>query len=96
MRPETSAGAFWIVSQCEILRLLEHTMNYDDAWRDLHFRIRLFWLVFLGYMPGVLLIAFLLHEIFSGLDDRVIAWAAIPWMAAYGAAAIYRTWFRCP
>jgi hypothetical protein len=36
-------------------------MNYDDARRDLHSRIRLFWMVFLSYLPGVGVIALALN-----------------------------------
>jgi hypothetical protein len=71
-------------------------MNYDDQWRDLHNRIRLFWFVFLGYGPAVLLITFALGRIFRGLDDRAFPWIAGVWGIAYLAAGIYRTAFRCP
>jgi hypothetical protein len=69
-------------------------MSYDDAWRDLHKRVRLFWLLFLGWAAGAVLSEFVLDAIHPGLGDSV--WIAIPWIVAVFAAGLYWELFPCP
>jgi hypothetical protein len=71
-------------------------MKYEVEWQDLRRRIRLFWIVWLGYLPGVLLIAFVLHKMSPGLSDRAVPWIAGAWMIAFVSGSFYRTAFRCP
>jgi hypothetical protein len=66
--------------------------NYAAAWADLRWRIRLFWIVFLTYLPGVALITWLWPNLFEGLGFIV----AIPWMIAFIIAGFYRHSFGCP
>jgi len=71
-------------------------INYDDQWRDLRKRGRLFWFVFLGWVPAELLILNTLDSISPGLGNRAFLWVGGLFMVAFFAAGIYRDRFRCP
>jgi hypothetical protein len=50
---------------------IEHlAMNYDHQWRDFRRRNRLWWFVFLGLIPGIILVGFALDLISPGLAER--------------------------
>jgi hypothetical protein len=68
--------------------------SYQANWQDLRRRQLLVWLIVLSYIPGVLLLSFM-------LDAWAFNWvrAVVPaglWMAALGAAALYLRGFPCP
>jgi hypothetical protein len=73
-----------------------HQTDYDAQWADLRLRDRLFWFIFLSYMPGVAFITYLVHLAWPDFIDRVGFIVAIPWMAAFLVAGIYRMSFNCP
>jgi hypothetical protein len=72
-------------------------MNYDPQWRNLRKRNRLWWSVFLGLIPAIILIGFALDlispELAKRTSDTIFFYA---WMAAFAAASIYAGGFRCP
>jgi hypothetical protein len=71
-------------------------MNYEDQWRDLHRRIRLFWFVFLGGGVGVALSGIALDHLSPSLANYAVPWIGGGWLAAFAAAGVYRSTFRCP
>ena len=66
--------------------------DYSAAWRDLGRRRRLMWILFLGYVPGVALLCFVLARYQEGLCARI----AIAWMLVMGIAIAWAASFRCP
>jgi hypothetical protein len=67
--------------------------DYGREWADLRRRTRIFWIIFLGYIPGVVILNLLAGLIAPSLTPM---WIAVPWMGAFMAAGIYRALFRCP
>lgn len=70
-------------------------MTYDDAWQNLHKRVRLFWLISLSWLPVAVLSALALDAIHPGLGEYSI-WIAILWAVADIAARLYWELFPCP
>ena len=73
---------------------MDVSQNYRGAWDDLRKRIRIFWIVVLGYMPGVGLCTYLVYTF--GLPHWIAQGVAFVWMAAFIGAGGYRCGFRCP
>ena len=73
-----------------------HQTDYDAAWADLKWRIRMFWIVVLTYLPGVALITWLGSLIWPSHREQVGLVVAILWMIAFAATGFYRSFFRCP
>jgi hypothetical protein len=69
------------------------TMGYETQWRDLKFRLRLFWIVALTYVPGVLAMALPLQ---AYSEDQLIPWLAAGWLVGVMAAGAYLGRYRCP
>ena len=70
--------------------------EYLRSWRDLRRREVLFWLVVLSYVPGILLIIWIVNEIRDDVPEHMFAFLSAAWIAAFVAAAAYRQRFRCP
>jgi len=74
--------------------------DYSDAWRDYRRRRLVFWAVFLGYVPGVMLILFAVGLPLSALSGIKPDYFAYPvagaWMLAFLIASVRLSWFRCP
>jgi hypothetical protein len=75
--------------------------GYAAAWRELRRRRRLTWVLFLGYIPGVAALCFLVGAPVTrmgGSKQGEVACAVIAllWILAFAAAAIRLTFFRCP
>jgi len=71
-------------------------MNYDEDWRDLRSRIRLFWFVWLSGVPLIALVAAALDRISPKIANQTGVGLVIAWMIAFVAAGIYRQAFKCP
>jgi uncharacterized membrane protein len=71
-------------------------MSYDENWRDLRTRIRLFWFVWLSGVPLLAIIIAALERIFPKTADLAGVGLAIAWMVAFFVAGIYRQAFKCP
>ena len=72
-------------------------LDHSAAWRDLTKRRRLFWGIFLGYVPGVALLCFVIGRPLSALTGgEPCLWIAFCWLLAFTIAAIYLQQFRCP
>ena len=59
-----------------------------EGLRDIRFRRRSFWLVFLGYLPVMAAL--------SLLGEWVFPWAAYVWMGLFMGAGMYVWISRCP
>jgi hypothetical protein len=75
--------------------------DYPAAWRELRRRRRFLWVLFLGYIPGVAALCFLVWlavTMTAGSKQGEVACAiiALLWILAFAAAAIRLTLFRCP
>ena len=75
--------------------------DYAASWQDLRKRRRLVWLLFLGYIPGVAALCFLVVTAaasMGGSKQSEVACAVIAlfWILAFAVAAIRLTFFRCP
>jgi hypothetical protein len=68
-------------------------MGYETQWRDLRFRLRLFWIATLTCVPGVLAIALLLQ---AYSEDQLIPWLAAAWVVGVMIAGAYLGQYRCP
>lgn len=71
-----------------------HKGAYTAQWLEYRKRNTLFWLVFLGFMPGVLLIGIPLSRLLN--VDNVAGLVAIIWMVAFVITGNYRAFWRCP
>ena len=71
-------------------------MNYDESWRDLRARIRLFYGVWLGGMPVIMLVVIPLSRVFRNGALWAGGGLGILWVAGFSAAGIYRQLFNCP
>ena len=67
---------------------------YRRQWQEYKRRNRIFWCVFLTYVPGVLLIGYPLSRLFG--SDTVIWVVAISWMVAFLIAQTYLSNWKCP
>jgi len=74
--------------------------DYTAAWRDYRKRILVFWAVFLGYMPGVLVLFFGIGLPISALigikPDYFFYPLAGSWMLAFLIASLRAGLFCCP
>ena len=68
--------------------------EYSAAWADYRRRARMFWFVFLTYLPGVLFLSRGVGAVF-GIEQPFFE-VAIVWMAAFALAGWYRNGWRCP
>jgi hypothetical protein len=73
------------------------TGPYARKWRDLRFRIWLFWSAVVLFPVAILLIPAWLHRFLPATDREYAAeWVAGLWMALVAATGVYRTTFLCP
>lgn len=70
--------------------------GYDSEWNDLRRRLLIFWIVFLSYVPGVLVLVLSARSLAPSLDDQAPQWIAGMWLGAFAVAGVYRSLFRCP
>ena len=77
-------------------RPYEHAMNmpYEDNWIDYRKRRRLFWIVFLTYVPGASFIGILLEKTIG--SEYPIYIVAILWMLAFAITGLRLTYWKCP
>jgi len=68
--------------------------TYEEQWKSYRRRSRLSWLVFLTYIPGVLIIGVPLRDIFSS-DIPVYVVAGL-WILALIVIGNYAIAWRCP
>jgi hypothetical protein len=69
-------------------------MEYEAQWTEYRRRRRVFWLIFVTYIPGVFLIGVPLGNIFNSETPAVVT--ALMWMAAFAIAGWRTTYWRCP
>jgi hypothetical protein len=69
-------------------------MGYDGSWKGYRKRRRLFWIVFLTYLPGASFIGILLERIFN--SEYPIYVVAILWMIAFAVTGLRLTYWKCP
>jgi hypothetical protein len=69
-------------------------VSYRRQWQEYKRRNRIFWSIFLTYLPGVALIGFLLSRLFG--SDMVFLVLAISWMVAFLIAQTYLSNWKCP
>lgn len=67
---------------------------YTQQWLEYRKRDTLFWIIFLGFLPGVGLIGIPLSRLL-GLEELAMVVAGI-WIFAFAIAANYRAFWRCP
>lgn len=75
--------------------------DYAASWQDLKRRRRLLWVLFLGYLPGVAALCFLVGWVATSMGgsqqgEVMCAVVALLWILAFAVAAIRLTFFRCP
>ncbi|MEP6671004.1 MAG: hypothetical protein ABJF10_17725 [Chthoniobacter sp.] len=73
---------------------MSSTPTYEEQWKVYRHRSRLFWLVFLGYVPGVFLLGVPLRYLFSSNIPVYIV--AGLWMLAFAISGNYAVAWRCP
>ena len=77
-----------------ILGTVKSLLNYDERWRDLRTRIRLFRSVWFSGL--IVLIVIIFSRLSLKLTDRGIFGVAIVWGITSVAAEIYQGTFKCP
>ena len=75
--------------------------DYSAAWRDLRKRRLLVWALFLGFIPGVVALCFLVDAFLPGTignkqGESVCMGIGALWMLAFFIAAMRASFFRCP
>ena len=70
------------------------SVTFDAAWRTLNRRFRVLWLLLLGSLPGVFLLAYLLNDLLQ--QDASLAVIGLIWMTAIGWAGLQVASFACP
>jgi hypothetical protein len=72
--------------------LMSHAQKYEAAWIDLRTRTVILLALFLGFVPGVPLISYVLNTVM--VVDPL--WIAGAWAAAFAGAGFHRATFPCP
>lgn len=68
---------------------------FQNAWRDLRFRRRLFWGLFAGYLPfGAALAALVTQAGYT--PDGKLAVFLVPYMALWAGSGMWMSFFKCP
>src|SRR6266404_2381794 len=70
--------------------------EYSRSWHDLRRRELLFWFFVLSYVPGILLIIFVVNVFEHDLPEHIGTYFSGAWLAGFAAASFYRQNFRCP
>jgi hypothetical protein len=76
--------------------------SYSEQWRDWRKRRNIVWLIFLGYIPGVIAIFFSVLFLFrliglpAAWDGPAFYAIAGSWMFSFIVAGIYAGYFPCP
>ncbi|HEU4714985.1 MAG TPA: hypothetical protein VFS76_25720 [Pyrinomonadaceae bacterium] len=68
-------------------------INYELAWREFLKRNLVFWGLFVGFVPGMVLISEVGRK--YGVSEA-FGFAGFAWMAAVIVAAIWRMSWKCP
>ena len=69
---------------------------YADAWREHRRRARLFWALFLGYIPAVLVFGVAIGLLTDLVPERLMVPFAIGWIVVSVIAGNRVASFRCP
>ena len=69
-------------------------MTYDAQWREYRRRRNLFWLIWLTYIPGVLVIGLPLESLIK--SEVPIYFVAFGWLIAFAVAGWRLSYWRCP
>jgi hypothetical protein len=70
--------------------------GYKKAWDDFRLRKRLFWALFLGYIPMWSLLALLVHGLGLPVKNQLMVALGLAWMLAWFVVGIWYPLFRCP
>jgi len=69
-------------------------MTYEKQRREYQKRNVLFWGLFAGYIPVVVIVGIPLGRVFDFKEMPGLI--ALAWMLAFGIVGIYRTMWKCP
>src|SRR5580704_10880709 len=72
--------------------LIGHAEKYEASWRDLRTRTLIVVILFLGFVPGMGLIFYILSTVH--VVDPL--WIAGVWAAAFLGSVLHRATFPCP
>jgi hypothetical protein len=67
-----------------------------EAWRKYRWWSRAFWVVFLGFLPGMALVDRLVRAKYGDAADAVTPFVAFAWMLAFAATGYVKGNFDCP
>jgi hypothetical protein len=70
--------------------------EYLRSWRDLRRRELLFWFFVLSYVPGILLIIFVVNVFYHDVPEHMGMYFSVAWLVGFVATSLYRQNFRCP
>lgn len=69
-------------------------MVYEKNWAEYRKRRKLFWIIFLTYLPGVAIIGAPLGQLFKSETSYLIV--AIIWMCAFAVSGLRFSFWKCP
>jgi len=69
-------------------------LRFEPAWRDLHRRSKVLWLLLFACIPGVFLLAYVLNTLL--LQDASFPVIGLAWMGAIAWAGFRVSSFACP
>jgi hypothetical protein len=69
--------------------------EYLRSWRDLRRRELLFWFFVLSYVPGILLIIFVVNVFYHDVPEHMGMYFSVAWLVGFVATSLYRQNFRC-
>ena len=69
-------------------------MADQTQWRDLRRRQRIVWLVFLSYIPGIVILSIPLEALFD--SETPVFVVAVLWFVALAVASGYMENWKCP
>ncbi|MDD5492036.1 MAG: hypothetical protein PHV60_05075 [bacterium] len=69
-------------------------MSYEHQWQEYKKRRNLFWIIWLTYLPGVLIIGYPLGKFFRSETPFIIL--AVVWMVFFIIAGTRFSYWKCP
>jgi len=75
---------------------MRNSLSFEAAWRDLNRRSAILWLLFFGGIPGMLLLAHPLSNLFFQDGPFLVLVVALAWMPAIAWAGSRMASFVCP
>ena len=78
------------------MRPVPDSTPYAAAWRSYRFWSRAFWLLFVGFLPGMALVDRGVRQTYGEAANTTTMVAALAWMIAFTVAGYRRSNFPCP